>query len=86
MIDQLRKRLNIRVDDGFERLPDKERKRALDAAIGELVVPQREKEAMLQQLTTQVHDLERFIDFLQGSILLENIPYFQQINETWKDK
>lgn len=38
----------------------------VDNAIGQIVNPVKVKEHLVGQLKTQIEDLERFIDFLQG--------------------
>ena len=40
----------------------------VDKAIGQIVNPAKVKEKLVDQLKTQIVDLERFIDFLQGEI------------------
>ena len=42
----------------------------MDHAIGRIVNPVKVKEKMVEQLKTQITDLERFIEFLQGIYLL----------------
>ncbi|XP_071122884.1 RUN domain-containing protein 1-like [Mytilus edulis] len=41
-------------------------KQIVDHAVGEIVNPGKVKEKLIQQLSTQITDLERFIQFLQG--------------------
>lgn len=41
-------------------------KKVVDNAIGQIVNPVKVKEHLVGQLKTQIDDLERFIDFLQG--------------------
>lgn len=43
-----------------------ELRQAVDRAIGQIVNPAKVKEKIIDQLKTQIVDLERFIDFLQG--------------------
>lgn len=43
-----------------------ELRQAVDRAIGQIVNPARVKEKLVEQLKTQIVDLERFIEFLQG--------------------
>jgi len=43
-----------------------ELRQAVDKAIGQIVNPARVKEKLVEQLKTQIVDLERFIEFLQG--------------------
>jgi len=44
-----------------------ELRQAVDKAIGQIVNPAKVKEKLVDQLKTQIIDLERFIEFLQGS-------------------
>lgn len=41
-------------------------KKAVEQAIGQIVNPVKVKEQLVNQLKTQIADLERFINFLQG--------------------
>ena len=43
-----------------------ELRQAVDKAIGQIVNPAKVKEKLVDQLKTQIVDLERFIEFLQG--------------------
>lgn len=43
-----------------------ELRQAVDRAIGQIVNPAKVKEKIIDQLKTQIVDLERFIEFLQG--------------------
>ena len=43
-----------------------ELRQAVDRAISQIVNPAKVKEKIIDQLKTQIVDLERFIDFLQG--------------------
>ena len=43
-----------------------ELREVVDSAIGKIVNPAQVKEKLVDQLKTQIVDLERFIDFLQG--------------------
>lgn len=38
----------------------------MDAAIAQIVNPARVKEQLVEQLKTQIRDLEMFINFIQG--------------------
>ena len=42
----------------------------VDHAIGQIVNPAKVKEKLVDKLKTQITDLERFIEFLQGKVLL----------------
>lgn len=50
-----------------------ELRQAVDKAIGQIVNPAKVKEKLVEQLKTQIVDLERFIQFLQGKVWLWNI-------------
>ncbi|XP_046407221.1 RUN domain-containing protein 1 isoform X1 [Ischnura elegans] len=65
IIDQLKGRLNLNVDD-MDRLTEDDLKTQVDCAISQLVNPLKMKEQLVTQLKTQISDLERFIEFLQG--------------------
>ncbi|KAL1140179.1 hypothetical protein AAG570_000111 [Ranatra chinensis] len=65
IIDQLKGQLNLNVDD-IDKMPVDELKRYVDNAVGQLINPLRMKEQLVVQLKTQINDLERFIEFLQG--------------------
>ena len=41
-------------------------RKVVDRAVGQIVNPAKVKEKMVEQLKTQITDLERFIEFLQG--------------------
>ena len=41
----------------------------VDRAVGQIVNPAKVKEKMVDQLKTQITDLERFIEFLQGMFI-----------------
>jgi len=57
-----------------------ELRQAVDRAIGQIVNPAKVKEKIIDQLKTQIVDLERFIEFLQGEsiemITLMLLTYF----------
>lgn len=65
IIDQLKGKLNLNLDEIDLLSPDDIRQQ-VDRAIGQLVNPAKMKEQLVNQLKTQISDLERFIDFLQG--------------------
>jgi len=48
-----------------------ELRQAVDRAIGQIVKPAKVKEKIIDQLKTQIVDLERFIEFLQGQLQLQ---------------
>ncbi|CAL4061317.1 unnamed protein product, partial [Meganyctiphanes norvegica] len=65
IIDQLRGKLNLNVDE-LDKLSVDDLRVQVDAAMRELINPLKMKEQLVSQLQTQITDLERFIDFLQG--------------------
>ncbi|CAD5119154.1 DgyrCDS7792 [Dimorphilus gyrociliatus] len=65
LIDQLTKKLNFQLED-MSKLGDDDLKKIVDTAVGKIVNPAKVKEKLVDQLKTQVTDLERFISFLQG--------------------
>lgn len=65
IIDQLKGLINLDVEDAAK-MPVDELKKYVDNAVGEVIVPLKMKEQLVTQLKTQLADLERFIQFLQG--------------------
>ncbi|PSN47882.1 RUN domain-containing protein 1 [Blattella germanica] len=65
IIDQLKGKLNLNVDD-MDKLTVDDLRSQVDYAISQLVNPLKMKEHLVTQLKTQISDLERFIEFLQG--------------------
>ena len=52
--------------DNIDKLSEDELKREVDAAVGNLVTPLKMKSHLINQLKTQIEDLEMYIEFLQG--------------------
>ncbi|KAK7868724.1 hypothetical protein R5R35_002529 [Gryllus longicercus] len=65
IIDQLKGKLNLDVDD-MSQMSVEDLRHQVDCAISQLINPLRMKEHLVTQLKTQISDLERFIEFLQG--------------------
>jgi len=65
IIDQLRNKLHMEIDD-LGKLTAEDLRKVVDNAIGQIVNPAKVKEKLVEQLKTQITDLERFISFLQG--------------------
>lgn len=65
VIDELKTKLDLNMDN-FDKLSTDDLKNVVDHAIGQIVNPAKVKEKLVDQLRTQVGDLERFIAFLQG--------------------
>ncbi|XP_053213827.1 RUN domain-containing protein 1-like [Panonychus citri] len=64
IIEQLKGKLPLQLDQ-FDKSSPEDLRRQVDDAIRELVNPALMKEQLVNQLKTQVTDLERFIEFLQ---------------------
>lgn len=65
LIDELKGKLNLNVGDITALSPD-DLKKEVEEAVGQLINPLKVKEQLVNQLKTQISDLERFVDFLQG--------------------
>ncbi|CDW52235.1 RUN domain containing protein [Trichuris trichiura] len=65
IIDHLQGMLPINLNQ-LDRLSSEELQREMDGALKKLVNPIKVKEQLVQQLQTQIVDLERFVYFLQG--------------------
>ncbi|CAG0884977.1 unnamed protein product [Cyprideis torosa] len=65
IIEQLRGRLDLNIN-AIDRMDLEELRRHVDAAVGQLVTPLKLKEQLVEQLATQIQDLERFIEHLQA--------------------
>ena len=63
--DQMKQNLPLNVDE-LANLSLEELRNQVDLAIGQLINPLKMKEQLVTQLKTQITDLERFIEFLQG--------------------
>ncbi|XP_008556714.1 RUN domain-containing protein 1 isoform X2 [Microplitis demolitor] len=70
LINHLKEKLNFEVDD-LCKLPIDDLRWQVDHAINEIVNPLKMKEQLVNQLKTQVSDLERFIHYLQGEVSTE---------------
>jgi len=66
VMEQLKSRLNLNTDLSLARLSEEELRSQVDSAVGEIVNPLRMKSHLVQQLMTQITDLEMFIQFLQS--------------------
>lgn len=65
LLEELRHRLDLNLEN-FDKLSADELKQIVDRAVASIVNPAKVKEKLVDQLKTQIVDLERFIDFLQG--------------------
>ncbi|XP_072927633.1 RUN domain-containing protein 1 [Hemitrygon akajei] len=68
IIDELIKKLDVNLSEDFSNLSPDELRHRVDAAIAQIVNPARVKEQLVDQLKTQINDLEMFINFLHGEV------------------
>ncbi|XP_038635390.1 RUN domain-containing protein 1 isoform X2 [Scyliorhinus canicula] len=68
IIDELIKKLDVNLNEDFSNLSPEELRQRVDAAIAQIVNPARVKEQLVEQLKTQICDLEMFINFLQDEV------------------
>ncbi|GFQ87644.1 RUN domain-containing protein 1 [Trichonephila clavata] len=73
IIEQIKGKLLLNLDE-LDKLSPDELRSHVDAAIRELVNPAKMKEQLVSQLKTQITDLERFIEFLQGEATTNGKP------------
>lgn len=66
IIDELIKKLDVNLNEDIGNLSPEELRQRVDAAIAQIVNPARVKEQLVDQLKTQIRDLEMFINFIQG--------------------
>ncbi|XP_031850172.1 RUN domain-containing protein 1 [Nomia melanderi] len=72
IINHLKEKLNFDVDD-LCKLPVDDLRWQVDYAISQIVSPLKMKEQLVTQLKTQITDLERFINYLQGEVSTETL-------------
>nr|XP_012222670.1 PREDICTED: RUN domain-containing protein 1 [Linepithema humile] len=72
IISHLKEKLNFNVDD-LCKLPADDLRWQVDYAISQIVSPLKMKEQLVCQLKTQIADLERFINYLQGEVSTETL-------------
>ncbi|XP_026873653.2 RUN domain-containing protein 1 isoform X1 [Electrophorus electricus] len=68
IIDELIKKLDVNLNEDIGKLSPEELRQRVDAAIAHIVNPVRVKEQLVEQLKTQIRDLEMFIDFIQDEV------------------
>ncbi|CAL1587258.1 unnamed protein product [Knipowitschia caucasica] len=68
IIDELIKKLDVNLNDDIGKLSPEELRHRVDAAIAQIVNPARVKEQLVEQLKTQIRDLEMFINFIQDEV------------------
>eukprot|EP00079_Xenopus_tropicalis_P018003 XP_004918697.1 PREDICTED: RUN domain-containing protein 1 isoform X1 [Xenopus tropicalis] len=68
IIDELIKKLDVNFHEDITCLSPEELRQRVDAAIAQIVNPARVKEQLVEQLKTQIRDLEMFIQFIQDEV------------------
>ncbi|CAL8310770.1 unnamed protein product [Arctogadus glacialis] len=68
IIDELIKKLDVNLNEDVGSLTADELRQRVDAAIAQIVNPARVKEQLVDQLKTQIRDLEMFINFIQDEV------------------
>ncbi|XP_047428784.1 RUN domain-containing protein 1 isoform X2 [Mugil cephalus] len=68
IIDELIKKLDVNLNEDIGNLSPEELRQRVDAAIAQIVNPARVKEQLVEQLKTQIRDLEMFISFIQDEV------------------
>ncbi len=74
--DELKSRLNLNTDNLIE-LSEEQLKAEVDSAVSQLINPLKMKCHLVNQLKTQITDLEMFIAFLQRSESAATGPFSQ---------
>lgn len=67
IIDELIKKLDVNLNEDIGKLSPEELRQRVDSAVAQIVNPARVKEQLVDQLKTQIRDLEMFINFIQGA-------------------
>lgn len=68
IIDELIKKLDVNLNEDIGNLTPEDLRQRVDAAIAQIVNPGRVKEQLVDQLKTQIRDLEMFINFIQDEV------------------
>lgn len=68
IIDELIKKLDVNLNEDIGNLTPEELRQRVDVAIAQIVNPARVKEQLVDQLKTQIRDLEMFINFIQDEV------------------
>ncbi|NXY92563.1 RUND1 protein, partial [Alcedo cyanopectus] len=68
IINELIKKLDMDLSEDIATLSPEELRQRVDAAIAQIVNPARVKEQLVEQLKTQIRDLEMFISFIQDEV------------------
>ncbi|XP_017654204.1 RUN domain-containing protein 1 isoform X2 [Nannospalax galili] len=68
IIDELIKKLDMNLNEDISSLSTEELRQRVDTAVAQIVNPARVKEQLVEQLKTQIRDLEMFISFIQDEV------------------
>nr|XP_006125840.1 RUN domain-containing protein 1 isoform X1 [Pelodiscus sinensis] len=68
VIEELIKKLDMNLNEDVASLSPEELRQQVDAAVAQIVNPARVKEQLVEQLKTQIRDLEMFINFIQDEV------------------
>ncbi|XP_003414314.1 RUN domain-containing protein 1 [Loxodonta africana] len=68
IIDELIRKLDMNLNEDISSLSTEELRQRVDAAVAQIVNPARVKEQLVEQLKTQIRDLEMFISFIQDEV------------------
>ncbi|XP_003222543.2 RUN domain-containing protein 1 [Anolis carolinensis] len=68
IIEELIKKLDINLSEDIASLSPEELHHQVDVAVAQIVNPARVKEQLVEQLKTQIRDLEMFINFIQEEV------------------
>lgn len=66
IIEELITKLDMNLSEDIALLSPEELRQQVDAAVAQIINPARVKEQLVDQLKTQIRDLEMFINFIQG--------------------
>ncbi|KAM9112649.1 RUN domain-containing protein 1 [Pangshura tecta] len=68
LIEELIKKLDMNLNEDIASLSPEELRQQVDVAVAQIVNPARVKEQLVEQLKTQIRDLEMFISFIQDEV------------------
>ncbi|XP_053116045.1 RUN domain-containing protein 1 isoform X2 [Hemicordylus capensis] len=74
IIEELIKKLDMNLSEDIASLSPEELRQQVDVAVAQIVNPARVKEQLVEQLKTQIRDLEMFINFIQEEVVSPGKP------------
>uniref|UniRef100_A0A914VCF6 RUN domain-containing protein n=2 Tax=Plectus sambesii TaxID=2011161 RepID=A0A914VCF6_9BILA len=80
VLDQLHQRMDLNLE--LDKMSQEDLQKHVDMALKQLINPMKVKEQLVEQLQTQITDLERFVEFLQGEGAAGGRPAFKCCCET----